>query len=334
MIIDVPTGEDFKYCGIDYLNLAWRSLIDLLSQLKDADYYLDQCYNSNLEESVKKEYWEKSQRQLSTILSLIQQGTEFLLKGHIAEVSPYLLISGYSNYPSKSHEQNIIRFSQFKTIDAQDLIKVFNTVSVNRLPENFQQKIENFRSKRNTIMHSVDPHLNITVKELFIQILEISDYLIAPKSWIETRRKFIKNQPSILEKYWENDDNLPQLAYEIDTIIELLEPSDTLNYFKFDKKVRSYLCPNCYPNRVNNEYQYKYQYNIPTLAQLTPNNSTSTSIYCIICNTTTTVVRKRCGLENCKGNVINSELSGTCLTCGLDESIINLINEKKSSNPM
>ncbi|BCU14033.1 hypothetical protein MAN88_45970 [Microcystis aeruginosa] len=27
MIIDVPTGDDFKSSGIDFLNLAWDTLI-------------------------------------------------------------------------------------------------------------------------------------------------------------------------------------------------------------------------------------------------------------------------------------------------------------------
>jgi hypothetical protein len=40
MIIDVPTGDDFKSAGIDFLNLAWNTLISLYTKLKDAEYVL------------------------------------------------------------------------------------------------------------------------------------------------------------------------------------------------------------------------------------------------------------------------------------------------------
>jgi hypothetical protein len=155
MIVDVPTGDDFKSSGTDYLNLAWNTLLSLLSQLqKTQDFYKEHedTYKELINPLSSEEYWGKAQRSLSTALSLIQQGTEFLLKGHIATVSPYLLISGDpSGYPSKSHERDV-RFSEFKTIDAQDLIRAYNTVSANRLPDDFQRKFEYIRSKRNTIM--------------------------------------------------------------------------------------------------------------------------------------------------------------------------------------
>jgi hypothetical protein len=178
MIIDVPTGDDFKSAGIDFLNLAWDTLISLSTKLKDAEYFYNVYYSDENEEVIdqlsSEQYWKQAQRPLSTALSLIQQGTEFLLKGHIATVSPYLLILGDpSNYPSKSHERNI-RFSEFKTIDAQDLVKVYNTVSTDRLPDNFRQRFEDLRSKRNIIMHTVDPELYIKTKDLFVEILEIT----------------------------------------------------------------------------------------------------------------------------------------------------------------
>ncbi len=199
MIIDVPTGDDFKSAGIDFLNLAWDTLISLSTKLKDAEYFYNVYYSDENEEVIdqlsSEQYWKQAQRPLSTALSLIQQGTEFLLKGHIATVSPYLLILGDpSNYPSKSHERNI-RFSEFKTIDAQDLVKVYNTVSTGRLPDNFRQRFEDLRSKRNIIMHTVDPELYIKTKNLFVEILEICHYLIEPNSWIKIRGQFIQNEP-------------------------------------------------------------------------------------------------------------------------------------------
>lgn len=332
MITDLPKEDDFKSSGTDYLNLAWSTLISLLRQLKEAqdvdkEYYEEESEEVKTPLVLDDEYWKKAQRPLSTALSLIQQGTEFLLKGHIAKVSPYLLISGDpSGYPRKS-DKGDVRFSEFKTIDAQDLIRVYNTVSVNHLPPDFQQRFENLRSKRNTIMHTVDPKLFIDQKDLFIHILEICHCLIdPPESWIKIRRKFIQDEPqSVLllllerEEDRQDDRDAYQMNLEIDLVIKLvLEPSETLKYFKFEKKQRRYICPVCYSRAFGEAYaQAGLEDYIPRLAQLlVPNDPTNNSLYCIVCDESSSVVREDCSVEDCKGNVIDYELCGICLTCG------------------
>lgn len=318
MIIDVPTGDDFKSSGIDFLNLAWDTLISLSTKLKDAEYFYNVYYSDENEEVIdqlsSEQYWKQAQRPLSTALSLIQQGTEFLLKGHIATVSPYLLILGDpSNYPSKSHERNI-RFSEFKTIDAQDLVKVYNTVSTGRLPDNFRQRFEDLRSKRNIIMHTVDPELYIKTENLFVEILEICHYLIEPNSWIKIRGQFIQNEPeSVLYSPETRELFNLRLALEINLVIDLLTPSANNKYFNFNKKTRRYFCPSCYSGfRENYEDEQ-----IPRLAQLIPNEPTSNTIYCLVCNESYEVLREDCTAEDCLGNVIDPD-DGTCLTCGSD----------------
>ncbi|MFN7553833.1 hypothetical protein, partial [Microcystis sp.] len=282
MIIDVPTGDDFKSAGIDFLNLAWDTLISLSTKLKDAEYFYNVYYSDENEEVIdqlsSEQYWKQAQRPLSTALSFIQQGTEFLLKGHIATVSPYLLISGDpSNYPSKSHERNI-RFSEFKTIDAQDLVKVYNTVSTDRLPDNFRQRFEDLRRKRNIIMHTVDPELYIKTKNLFVEILEICHYLIEQNSWIKIRGQFIQNVPESVLYSPETREFYNWLALEINLVIDLLTPSENNKYFNFNKKTRRYFCPSCYSG-FREDYEDEQ---IPRLAQLIPNEPTSNTIYCLV----------------------------------------------------
>ena len=322
MIIDVPTGNDFKSSGIDYLNLAWGTLINLLRELKEAQSYFDEHSGYEREEVASflspEKYWGKAQRPLSTALSLVQQGTEFLLKGDIALVSPYLLISGDpSSYPSKSQERNV-RFSEFKTIDSKDLIRAFNTVSANRLPDSFQQRFENLRSRRNTIMHTVDPDLHINVKDLFVEILEICHYLLAPESWINIRRNFIEKEArsALLEpeEYRQYDHNIYQLAFEIDLVVDLLQPSRIRKYFRFEKKHRRYICPVCYSKTFQEVYaNVGLEHDIPRLANLVPNEPASNSVYCIVCNKFSEVVRENCENVDCPGNVFGH---GICLTCG------------------
>ena len=105
------------------------------------------------------EYWASAQKPLSVALALVQQGTELLLKSRIIEVSPFLIFKGDpSLWPSGCDKQEI-SFSEFKTIDAQDLIRVHDTVVTSRLTEEFKNRYENLRRKRNTIMHTVDKNV-------------------------------------------------------------------------------------------------------------------------------------------------------------------------------
>jgi len=304
MIVDVPTADDFNASGTDFLNIAWGTIVNL-----SLDLEIRQKLWIGDDDSVTDDYWKAAQRPLATALSLVQQGTEFLLKGHIATASPYLLLSGDpSSWPSKSHEREV-RFSEFKTIEAQDLIRVYNTIKSNRLPEEFQTRYENLRSKRNTIMHTVDPKLRIKPKDLFIEILEVCHHLIAPKPWTKIRKNFIDKVPlSVVEV---SEHLLYNLIVEIDHVISLLQPAEVRKYFNFDKKQRRYICPYCY--RETSKY---FGDEIPKLAQLRPNEPASTYIYCLVCDKASDVSREDCKHENCPGNVISVKIS-FCLTCGM-----------------
>ncbi len=327
MIVDVPSGDDFKFSGIDFLNMAWNIAIDLLKPLREAhdaqtEYYVwedGQIIDTYflLTEELVEEYWKKAQRQLSTALALIQQGTEFLLKGHIATVDPHLLISENLAIYSETTNGCDVRFSELKTISASELIRVYNSVS-NVLPENFQRRFEALRSKRNTIMHSVDPNSPIRITNLLIQVLEVFYHLASPTLWLDARRSFIENMPDSL--LWEPEairqfdyTNLT-LAIEVSIIIDLLQPSEVRKYFGFEKKQRRYVCPSCYWATFYECYcQGGAKEEIPRLAQLSPNKPDSVSVYCLVCGETSLVVRNKCGEEDCASNVISGD--GMCLLC-------------------
>jgi hypothetical protein len=100
MIVDVPTPDDFNASGTDFLNIAWGMIVDLSFDLKTRQELWSGF------DKVADDYWKAAQRPLATALSLVQQGTEFLLKGHIATVSPYLLLSGDpSSWPRPTRQK-------------------------------------------------------------------------------------------------------------------------------------------------------------------------------------------------------------------------------------
>jgi hypothetical protein len=330
MIVDIPQPEDFNDSGTDFLNLAWGIVYDLSSDLKDYQHTcgeIDIEYESDEEEDLdlnthnSDEYWRRSQKSLATALSLVQQGTEFILKGLIVEVSPYLLLVGGSkNWPTNAQKNNV-KFSEFKTIDAQDLINTYNTVTQNRLSDDFKTQFNKLRNKRNICMHTIDKNFEISTKEIFKEILEVNHHLIKPLAWLNIRKQFLETLPvnAVMKReYWDYDLLQSALIHETKLVIDLLNPSEVSKYFNFSKKQRCYICPDCYSSVFKRAYaKMGMEEDIPRLAQLSPNQRNSKTIYCLICNSYSDILREQCNNENCSGNVISIDL-GICLSCGID----------------
>jgi hypothetical protein len=84
LINDVPTPKDFFDSGIELFDFAWDTVANLITNFS-------QAVEMGVEEKdVTEEYWAASKRRLTTALAMTQQGVEFVLKGKIAEVSPFL----------------------------------------------------------------------------------------------------------------------------------------------------------------------------------------------------------------------------------------------------
>ena len=152
-MIDIPTADDFYTSGKELLDFSWDVVAKLLVDIDEAKYYgVDS-------DEVSDSYWAAAKRRLTTALSITQQGVEFVLKGKIAEISPYLLIvDSPSKWPSP-YGGNTVSFSDFRTIDAQDLIRVIDTFSADSMPPEFVSQFHQLREKRNRIMFQI--HLSI-----------------------------------------------------------------------------------------------------------------------------------------------------------------------------
>lgn len=297
MITDIPKPEDFRHAGTAYLNLAWSTCLELANNLDDAN-------SDNPLEDITDEYWKASQRPLATAVSLIQQGTEFLLKARIAEVSPFLLFAGSPSEWPRHRNRTDIPFSEFKTIQADELIRVCNTVSTVSLSDEFKHRFERLRRIRNTVMHTVDPRLRFNATEIIESILEVSDELIEARIWTAIRRTFLENEPNSVAYSPDHVD--PLLALECLSVISMLKPAQLTKHFQFNPRQRRYFCLQC--TLASRDWDLRV-----ITAQLLPNTPSSTSLYCFVCRRTEVVSRKDCPEENCHGNVIYED--GTCLTC-------------------
>ena len=252
------------------------------------------------------EFWASAQKPLITSLALVQQAAELLLKGKIADVSPFLLISGDAKNWPKGCDKADISFVDFRTIDAQDLIRVFNTVADKRLDDTFVERYENLRRIRNRIMHSVDKKFRTNPKEIILTILEVIHNLVEPRSWIVRRRNYLENQPNSIA-FWSTDHVEGTLARGVIFVADLLDKTRFKKYFGIDLRKRRYHCPGC--NKQCSDFAIE-----PMFAQLEPNHPTSTNLHCYLCGADRKVIRRSCANKDCKSNVIDAE-ENFCLLC-------------------
>lgn len=306
MIRDIPTATDFEITGISLLNLAW----DTVSSL-----YLDR-ENSKITEwddggQVLEEFWQSAHQHLSNALVLTQQGIEFFVKARIARVSPFLLLDRNPKDWPKGCSENDTPFADFRTLDAQDLIRVHDTVAQQRLNTSFCRRVDGLRRARNSVMHSLDKRLRHSPSDLWISILDASHHLLGPQLWIGTRRKYLEGSPSSL--VFSDDTPAWQLSWECQHLLQILTPSQVSEFLGADLKSRWYICSGCEIGAPD------YFETPPRTAQLRPKGPNATDIFCFVCGITSTVSRRACSDPDCKGNVIDPS-ENVCLTCHRDQT--------------
>lgn len=306
MIKDIPTSDEFDSAAKAQFDFAWDIVISYLLTLEEARGYAE------IEEEDENAFWETARQRILTSLIIAQQGVELAIKGKLVAVSPYLLISGnHSDWP-KDNTGAGVSFSDFRAIDAQDLIRVHDTVHQEKLDFGFSALFERLRKLRNKAMHTVDRGLNVSAHEVILILLELHQYLYANENWITTRRDFLNNSAAT-HLFFDTDHVEGLVAKEFLTVFDFLKPAETMRFFKVDKKQRLYLCPQC---KSDGE---KYDSISPQYAVLRPNEPDSEDLFCFVCDSLHSVERKDCGQEACPGNVLSIEYD-ICCTCGESQS--------------
>ncbi len=299
MIIEIPNRNDFDKSGLSMLNLAWDSIANLYHNL----------HNANIDElddiEITEEFWQAAQRPVSIALALAQQGIELLLKGKIAEISPFLLIVGSPREWPSGCTENDTPFANFRTIDSHELIRAHDAIIKEKLSQSFKNEFEKLRRLRNVIFHGADNKFKPTAINVFKVILEAIENLKGPKKWIEIRRDYFENTPESV--VYSTDYVEEAIIFEIECVIRLLGYAEAKRLLGYNKKQRAYICYQC-------ALKIEFSDVKPKLSQLSPNTPDSTQLYCLICNKHHKVTRKACENRNCKGNVLDAE-DGVCLTC-------------------
>jgi len=302
VITGIPDAGALRQAGLDYLCLAWE---DLIGVLEGSESYAElqttvEEGREPLDQNLAEEHRQRAARRVATCSSLVHQGVEFLLKARISELSPFLLFDSVSQWPgdAAAHDTD---FSEFRTVDAQFLPRIHDTVCTTRLPEDFKQRLQVIRRRRNAATHGLSSSL-LSVEEMLRDILEIASALVGRASWPRIRREYEASAPAPWADY---HGAVPaSLMREWERMLKLLTPSECLRHLGLDKKQRKYACPYCHAIDLRPEPAIK-------LAVLTPNTPESTKLYCLVCDGTVTVVRSAC--VSCPGKVLDE--GGGCLSC-------------------
>jgi len=314
MIIDIPSPSSFENVANNLLLSAWQNLVKLFKSYEEFKEL--KHYDPDLIDQEKLGmFWRFERPILDSSLALVQQAVEFYLKGRIVGVSPFLIIGKEPRHWPNGCNKTDISFSEFRTIDAQDLIKVHDTVAENKLSPTFANFYSELRKKRNAIMHTVDSNLTVVPEELATSILTVHSEMIGEKRWINSLISLLRSstQYQILKDGVSDSDSYvyAECHEQFALVVNNLKPSLVKKFFNFDKKATSLECHHCIGIIENCEfYDTKWLDDyIPTLQKL---ESETDRYRCAICENEFCFDSTPC--EDCDRISIASE-NGKCVWC-------------------
>lgn len=260
MVKNIPTNNDFGKVANHLLHKSWNTVIEIL--LSSPTFYLGkvQIPDKNSEESPcssildndNRAFWSEVGITLSACITSITQAVEFFLKGKICDISPYLLISSeVKGWPKRSDAEDV-DYADFKTVDAQDLLKIHDTFcpSESRMGNSFKDWYLQLRKERNKIMHTVDKGAQYDPRQALVLILECHQFFYGERNWANGRRIFLRSDPMTsffyqLDKERQNAAISSKILIEMYVLFTAITPSQSMRFFNFRKKDRASLCPVC-----------------------------------------------------------------------------------------
>ena len=157
--------------------------------------------------------------------------------------SPYLLIHNPAGTLPGSSIDSEISFAQFKTIAAQDIVKMITAFTDKCLSEPFQSRFQELRSTRNKIMHSIGKEISIEPAQLIEILLEVHSELFPDRRWPSDRMQFLDRSP--VAHLGAVDFTRNRVCWELEIVLNFLKPSKVKKFFSIEKDQRRYSCPSC-----------------------------------------------------------------------------------------
>lgn len=338
MIIDIPTRDEFEKSALDLMNTAWSQVSELLIEFNDLAPLIEGSLRIDIapeirpdghnyisyasDESITRNteaYWKASRQTMLIALTLVQQAVEFFIKGRLVSISSHLLIDMSTSTLPKQCTQQDIPFSSFKTIDAQDLIKIHDTVYPDRFDDGFKTWYTNMRTLRNKIIHIVANEIQVSPEQILEDILYIQQYFVPSSDWITERINYLLRTPANSIDFLQQDAEfvyqhvMRQVYGELEAIIKKLQPSIIKKYLGYDKTRHALYCPSCY--KILSAHDYFDADNEEPLKAFQTINRTSDDYKCFVCSLNRRMVFHEKSCEECGERLINPD-DGICLACG------------------
>lgn len=291
MIVDIPSKNDFFTSADHMVNEAWEKIALLAHNYYDIEnknhFYMTskslyEKYYLNLDE-----YWKFARPKLISALTLVLQSVEFRIKGLIAEISPYLLLSSSSRQIPKADSKGVISFSQFHSIDAQDLITVYETFSEKKLSPKFNKWYSEIRVLRNKFMHTVDNKSDISPELIFKSIVFAHNELNKDDShWIFHRYNYKAIHSDGGIDFGINATSgliyeMLQIHYELTGAIHVCSRAVANEIFGFDPEVESFYCKHCVT--VMSKYEWFDSKHIDDCFGTVQLNTRTSLFQCVFC---------------------------------------------------
>jgi hypothetical protein len=206
-------------------------------------------------------------------------------------------------------------FTQFRTLDASDLIKVVNTVCSNVISEKFSELYQLVRGGRNTISHLGAYNEPLSPKDLLDILVTQYEELYRGRVWLRDRLHFQSQHRHNLF-YSDHFNERTSVLIELATLFTVLTNKQYQILFGFSKKVRRYICHYCcYDASIGERDVSPVEVRTATLIK------GKHAVFCHLCEKEYPVRRDHCLNHPCKSNVISDhdDWAGHCHMCGEDQ---------------
>lgn len=336
MIQNVPNGGELEQTAIRLYFTAWEHIVDVTVPLLESQSetvaiigrtLTPQAYQhvyeghliseTTLAESTDRlnEYLDKAQPDLQLCYALTQQAMEIALKARICAVSPFLLLLG-SDIRTWAREN--ADFSEFRTLDAADLIRVVNAVCQTPMSEQFATEFDAIRKGRNQIQHlgsfrnKIDPLAAVDI------LIDSWEELFPGRRWLnEMFSVVISSQYSVVKDEKFNDTTT--MLMRINDLSKFVSKRQRRKLLGIVDGVRTFRCWHCYDEAYYREFETEDD-SIDTAHW----NDERSEIHCVLCETVFQTVDQECINPACNSRIVieGGDYNGYCALCSVNQQDI------------
>jgi hypothetical protein len=237
MLTNLPTPDGMEQSALRLYFTAWDHVFRIIDEMATDEMLSFSVKNGRTKPDdgsadLVDEFITLAQPDLQLAYTLIQQSQEIGLKARICAVSPFLLLLGSDvrTWPSSDAD-----FTQFRTLDASDLVKVVNSVCTQALSTRFANLYEVVRGHRNKVYHQGTFNNRLDPVVLLSALVTQYHELYPNRIWLRDRLDF-QGQTRHGFFYTKHYNERTIVLSELLTLFAVLTNTQYIMLFGFSKK--------------------------------------------------------------------------------------------------